>query len=460
MRNRNRVRRPVFLNTLDAFIPEVWAQESLMILEANMVAANLVHRDFENEIAQQGDTVNTRLPAAFAAVRKVDGDAVTNQNASATNVPVLLNQHLHTSFIIYDGERSKGAKYLRETYLVGAIQSIADAIDSILLGCVYQFGANKVGKLGTDLTKTTVIQAREVLNTNKVPVGARNLIVTPNGEGSLLGIADFTNAEKVGDEGTIMREGSLGRKFGFNIFMCQNTPSIATGNTVVTGAVNYASGYGIGTTTLVVNGFTGLLTVGSWCTIASDMIPQLITAQSAGGGSDTVGITISPGLASAVVHTAVISVYTPGAINFGAGYDTGYGKSMVINGFSVAPKKGQLISSVVTSPRYAAYGTPTTTGIVLNCPLEATVAHASVLGIGPKGEYNFAFDRDALALVMRPLEAPDPNTGVKSYVASYNGLGLRVTIGYDMNYQGMRVTVDALAGVKVLDANRGCVVYS
>lgn len=43
-----------------AYIPELWANESLAILEENMVIGNLVHRDFENVIANFGDTVNTR----------------------------------------------------------------------------------------------------------------------------------------------------------------------------------------------------------------------------------------------------------------------------------------------------------------------------------------------------------------------------------------------------------------
>ncbi len=34
----------VYANDIDALIPELWAQESLAILEESMVAANLVHR--------------------------------------------------------------------------------------------------------------------------------------------------------------------------------------------------------------------------------------------------------------------------------------------------------------------------------------------------------------------------------------------------------------------------------
>jgi hypothetical protein len=42
-----------------------------VILEENMVASNLVHRDFQNEIAKFGDVVNTRRPGMFKIKRKV-----------------------------------------------------------------------------------------------------------------------------------------------------------------------------------------------------------------------------------------------------------------------------------------------------------------------------------------------------------------------------------------------------
>ena len=62
-----------FANDNDAFIPEIWAQEGLVIVEENMVAANLVHRDFEDEIKNFGDVVNTRRPGNFKVSRKADG---------------------------------------------------------------------------------------------------------------------------------------------------------------------------------------------------------------------------------------------------------------------------------------------------------------------------------------------------------------------------------------------------
>jgi len=104
-----RIWNPVYTatgNDNDSYNPEVWAQESLMILENNMVAANLVYRDFEDELQSYGDIVNTRRPSSFTAKRKTDDDDVTDQAAVSTNVPVPLDQFFHTSFVIKDREMS------------------------------------------------------------------------------------------------------------------------------------------------------------------------------------------------------------------------------------------------------------------------------------------------------------------------------------------------------------------
>ena len=84
-------------NDLDAFIPELWADEGLHMLEDNLVMANMVHRDFENQIAKFGDVVNTRRPGEFKIRRKKDGTTLVQQDAMATNVQVPLDQWFYSS---------------------------------------------------------------------------------------------------------------------------------------------------------------------------------------------------------------------------------------------------------------------------------------------------------------------------------------------------------------------------
>lgn len=444
-----------FANDLDAFIPEVWAQESLMILENKMVMANLVHRDFENEIAMAGDVVNTRLPGTFVAKRKVDGDNVTVQDATATNVPVPLDQHLHTSFIIRDGEESKGFKKLSEEYLVPGMMSIAQAIDEILLGQAYTFLANRVGSLGTAASKLAILELRETMNNNKVPTDGRQLVVSAGVEADLLNIADFTNAEKIGDDGTAMREGSLGRRFGFNVWMSQNTPSVTSGSSNAA-ALNGA--HAAGATTLTIDGTSETFVAGSWLTVAGDMTPQRITAAT---GTPSTSLTITPGLRNTCLTDAVVTVYTPATVNqlsAPTGYAAGYNKDIVIDSFSPAASAGRLVSAGAVN--YSALSTPTTTGLLLNRSLEASIADGSVLGMGPVGQYCFGFHRNALALVMRPLAQPQAGAGALSFVANYNGLAVRVTITYNGLSQGHLVTIDTLCGVKTLDTRLGAVLLA
>lgn len=449
-----------FANDNDAFIPEVWAAESLMILFNNVVAAQLVHTDFSAEIAQSGDVVNTRRPAKFVSKRKTDSDSVTTQDATSENVPVKLDQHHHVSFVIKDGEESKGMVSLVNTYLRPAVEAIAQAIDEVVVGQKYEFLANAVGRLDQTITKSTVIAAATKLDSLSAPQNSRNLIVSANAYGDLQNISEFMNADKIGDDGSAMREGSLGRKFGFQTHMSQNNKPVTTGTTV-TGAVNSSGGHAAGTTSITVDGFSAAITAGSWITVDGDGVPQLVTGTT-GGATPTV-IAVTPGLKRAVANDAVVTVYTPGALNYSPSYAIGYAKELAVDGITVAPTAGRMISSGTAASalqQYSALSTPTTTAILLNRPLDASIANDAVVGLGPKGDYGFAFHRNAIALVSRPLAQPMEGTGARAAVIEDRGIGIRVVVTYDGEAQGHRVTVDLLCGVKTLDTNLGVPVLS
>jgi hypothetical protein len=101
----------------------------------------------------------------------------------------------------------------------------------------------------------------------------------------------------------------------------------------------------------------------------------------------------------------------------------------------------------------------TTTSLLLDRALEAALTDDLAVNIGPAGSYNFAFHRDAITLVTRPLQPPRPGTGALSAVVSDEGVGMRATITYNGSEQGHLVTLDFLLGVKVLDTNLGAVMF-
>jgi len=450
----------VYANDVSAYIPELWANESLAILQENLVAANLVHRDFSDQVAAFGETVNTRRPAKFNAIRKGANDDVTDQDATATNVAVVLNQLPHVAFVLRDADVSKSFKDLVVEFLDPAVKAMAKQVDQIVLGQAPQFLANAVGGLGSissSNVKDRILAARNRQNVNLAPEEGRNFIWTPNAETEALKLDLFMAANTVGDNGNALANAALGRKYGYDHYMSQLAPSVpVTACDVVTGAVNNASGEPFGDTSLIVDGFSAAIAAGTWITI--DGQPYRVSGTT-GGAAPTVITIPAPGLRAAVANDAVILVIDPGAVNFGSGYDAGHYSSIAFNGTTNLPAVGQMVS-FGTSPTSAVYTIigATSTTITLDRPLEAALANGDAVNFGPYGEFNFAFNRNALSLVTRPLALPMGGLVAQGAVVSYGGLSMRVTITYDGRAQGTRVTIDMLMGVKVLDVAQGCVI--
>jgi hypothetical protein len=63
-----------------------------------------------------------------------------------------------------------------------------------------------------------------------------------------------------------------------------------------------------------------------------------------------------------------------------------------------------------------------------------------------------------MVLASRPLPPAPAGAGVIQTVMDEDGLGLRVTMSYDHDYLGTKVTVDCLWGVAELRDNHGVIV--
>lgn len=446
-----------FANSIDPYIPEWWAQETLAILEENMVAANLVNRDFEKYFNKFGDVVNTRRPREFTGKRKVKGDAVTVQDAVADNVAVTLDQWCHVSFTIDDIEETMSMKKLSDEYARPAAVALARMVDQAVLGQYPRFFPNMAGKLGgvtTSNIKDYIIDLRQVLDDNKCYTDGRNLILTSKTEGDCLRPEWFTSADKVGDNGTALRKASIGEKLGFNFFKDLNMANVSTGNTVRSFQINNAAGYNIGDTALTVDTGTGEITVGTWVSI--DGQPYQVSART--GTAPTTAITLTYGLLRSVADNAVVTVYTPGAVNNGSGYAVGYTKEITVDGFSVAPRVGQFVTfGTDTTNRYTIIQVTSTTGITLDRALVAALSDNDTVNIGPAGAYNLCINKDAITLAIRGLAPVRSGAGALSSSINHNGLAMRSTISYDATYQKHMWTLDFLAGVQVLDSDLGAV---
>ena len=198
--------------------PEVIAREALMLLRNNAVMANLVHRDYSDEfVAGVGDTITIRKPATFEA-KEFDGN-IEVQDANETGVPVKMDKFLDVSFAVTSQQLSMDIEDFSQQLLVPAMQAFANKVDALLLGLKADV-TNKVP--ATDNVQNDVIDARAYLTKSAAPLADRRFVYDSDTETKLLKTDLFTSAEKVGDEGTALREASLGRKYGMDFYVDQN----------------------------------------------------------------------------------------------------------------------------------------------------------------------------------------------------------------------------------------------
>jgi len=73
---------------------------------------------------------------------------------------------------------------------------------------------------------------------------------------------------------------------------------------------------------------------------------------------------------------------------------------------------------------------------------------------------NLFFQKNAFVLVTRPLQQLGNGMGVIQKTMNEDGIGIRVTLGYDKDHLGLQCTIDALYGVAELRDNHGVTVLT
>ena len=201
--------------------PDIIAKEALMVLRNNAVMANLVHRDYSDEFVEGvGDTITIRKPAKFVA--KEYNGSIDVQDATEAGVPVKMDKHLDVSFAVTSKQMTLDIKDFSKQLLVPAMQAFADKIDKYLLGLADDV-TNEVSYIsGTSNIRNTVVDARKYLTVAAAPMTDRRFVYGSDIEADLLKTDLFLTADKVGDQGTALREASLGRKLGLDFYVDQN----------------------------------------------------------------------------------------------------------------------------------------------------------------------------------------------------------------------------------------------
>ena len=207
----------------NGWIPEIWAREVLAHLRNYITLTPRVNRDYDNEIANVGSTVNVPLPLSLQAS---DAPASGTVDVSANTVPVVLDKFKTVDAQIGDLINAQSRPDVLQNVTRAAGIALAAAVESDLMA-LYANAAASVGTAGTDVTAAVIREARQKLVEAKAPqLEPKYAVLSPKDYAALLGDSNVTNALSYGGADAI-REGRMPSLYGIELLESQLVPVVS-----------------------------------------------------------------------------------------------------------------------------------------------------------------------------------------------------------------------------------------
>lgn len=292
-------------NSLDNAIPKILAM-GMMALRENTVMPRLVNTDYQGQAAQKGSTIDVVIPSAVPASPVIPGLTTPAGTAvEPTKVPIPLTNWYEAGFEMTDKDLAEVEAGILPMQISEAVKSLANEVDRSILA-LYKKVYGVAGVPGTTPFQDTTFEAteaRKVLNRQLAPPQDRRIVLDVEADANATGLPTFQNVNQAGSD-SVMREGMIGRKLGFDWYMNQNVPTHTAG-TATSYQVNDAA-HAAGTKAVTVNTGTGIPAVGDIFLVAGD--PQTYVVTGSTGSPNISAIQFEPAAKTAFADDAAITI--------------------------------------------------------------------------------------------------------------------------------------------------------
>ena len=225
------------------FIPEIWSASVKRSFERASVFASCISREYAGELKNQGDTVRVPFVSPVEVREYQRNGSVTYDLAAGSTLDITVNNCLYFGIKADDLDTVQSSPNFLDAATKSGGHSLMNAVDvdcgkvladgaSIKLYETTPFpaagGANSVIRILSELSKT--------LDEADVPRSGRWCVLPP-------AIANELSVELVGKttpDTEVVSEGWISRAMGFDLFMSNNCPKNAAGNTLILAGVREA----------------------------------------------------------------------------------------------------------------------------------------------------------------------------------------------------------------------------
>ena len=268
--------------------PQIIANEALMVLQANLVMADLVHRDYSREFAKVGDTITIRKPAKF--ISKNFTGTTSTQDITEGSTTVSLDRYRDITVDVSSKEMTLDIRDFSEQVITPAMQAHANAVDADLLAVAVSKAGTTVNATANPTNLKDIADIAKALDTNKAPQQNRRLVLHPTHKYAYALTDNLSKVSYSGDNQTL-RDALIGRVYTLDPYMDQNAPdtTAATPGTATAYKVTATAGATVVKLTDVTAG-TGTVKAGDGFIVDGYTYHFTADATAASGTVDSVAI--------------------------------------------------------------------------------------------------------------------------------------------------------------------------
>lgn len=347
--------------------PTMVARDASIALANRLIVGNLVGRDKEAIFtgSKVGDSIKVTVPPAVTDASEFTGTTVAS-DVTEKQIDLTLEKHFYKRIDLTTKQKSLELSDFTRLVTVPAIQGIAESIDKYLIKQMQVFRKNLTGTVGNrPSTIAHIAAATKALNDLKVIKSGRVGLLDSTVEQSFIQLAQFVSTDYGMDSASGLREGSLGRRYGFDWQTDVNLGAFSRSAAAndIAGTVLTNGTPAVGATEVAIDGITstaGTIYAGTVFTLAGDTT-RYVVRKDATIASNATTLTIAPALAAAPGDGAAVTfeaagysnvVFHPNAISAAivAPAPLAMGSSVQsFNGFSVRASMDSSITSLADS---------------------------------------------------------------------------------------------------------------
>jgi len=200
-------------------IPTIVAQQALNKLETDLNLIPFVNKEFTNDIASYGRTVQIEKYGNLVANTKVGKTPVTLQDPAGAKVDVVLSQYKEVSFLIEDIAGAMSKPDAIQNRLGDAMLTIMEDAEAYLYGVGATLtGTNGAAKVYTPANILTDIRASSsTLTAARAPRSDRGVFLANDMYSQLIANENIALAQNYGAN-TAVVEGRVPRVAGFSVY--------------------------------------------------------------------------------------------------------------------------------------------------------------------------------------------------------------------------------------------------